>query len=101
MAETEKIEPHRHLHRCQNCGVIWGHGNMMAGDVEAHVCPGCGKQEWRVYSGGPGRVVLNQPQQAQPARSALPMVLALVAVVAIAAIVIMSWDKFKGAAEQK
>lgn len=43
---------HSHLHRCQGCGSIWGHGNMMEGDVAAHKCPKCGKQEWRVYQGG-------------------------------------------------
>lgn len=41
----------RHLHRCQNCGLVWGHGNMMARDVEAHKCPRCGKTEWRQFSG--------------------------------------------------
>jgi hypothetical protein len=25
---------------------------MMAGDVEAHKCPKCGKSEWRGFSGG-------------------------------------------------
>lgn len=49
MSAAEQTE--RHLHRCQNCGQIWGHGNMMQRDVEAHKCPKCGKQEWRVYSG--------------------------------------------------
>ncbi len=47
--ETE--QPKRHLHRCQNCGVIWGHGNMLFRDVEAHKCPKCGKSEWLHYSG--------------------------------------------------
>jgi hypothetical protein len=42
---------HRHLHRCQNCGTVWGHGNMMAADVEAHKCPKCGASEWRQFSG--------------------------------------------------
>ncbi len=46
------VETGRHLHRCQHCGVIWGHGNMMGDDVEAHKCPKCGKQEWRPFSGG-------------------------------------------------
>jgi hypothetical protein len=44
-----------HLHRCQSCGTVWGHGNMMAGDVEAHKCPKCGaegKDNWRIYRGG-------------------------------------------------
>jgi len=59
--ETETVETKRHLHRCQNCGVIWGHGDMMAGDMEAHKCPKCGKGEWRVYSGGQSHGV--QPRQ--------------------------------------
>lgn len=47
-----------HLHRCQSCGTIWGHGNMMQGDVEAHKCPSCGKtDQWRVYSGGKSHAV--------------------------------------------
>ncbi len=25
---------------------------MMEGDIAAHKCPKCGKQEWRVYQGG-------------------------------------------------
>jgi hypothetical protein len=41
-----------HLHRCQGCGTVWGHGNMMEADVAAHACPKCGKREWRVYQGG-------------------------------------------------
>jgi len=53
-------EQNRHLHRCQNCGMVWGHGNMMKGDVEAHKCPRCGKAEWRGFSGG---------QEAQPAKT--------------------------------
>lgn len=44
-------EVERHLHRCQNCGMIWGHGNMLIEDVEAHKCPKCGKSEWGKYSG--------------------------------------------------
>ncbi len=48
MAEAERVR--RHLHRCQNCGVIWGHGELPC-DLEAHKCPKCGKSEWRIYSG--------------------------------------------------
>jgi hypothetical protein len=51
MAKTQTTAV-RHLHRCQNCGVIWGHGNAMLGDVAAHMCPECGAMEWRVYEGG-------------------------------------------------
>lgn len=55
MASTEAVEAKpeivRHLHRCQECGTIWGHGHMMQRDIEAHKCPKCGKTEWRVYSG--------------------------------------------------
>ena len=59
---SSKKQLSRHLHRCQNCGTIWGHGNMMVGDVEAHKCPRCGKQEWRVYSGGKSHAAQTRPQ---------------------------------------
>jgi hypothetical protein len=52
MTTTSAVETHRHLHRCQNCGTIWGHGNMLVEDVEAHKCPKCGRSEWHHYSGG-------------------------------------------------
>lgn len=42
-----------HLHRCQKCGNIWGHGDMMAEDINAHTCPKCGEAgQWRIYNGG-------------------------------------------------
>lgn len=49
-----------HLHRCQSCGTVWGHGNMMAADIAAHECPKCGKKEWRIYKGG-GSPVAQMP----------------------------------------
>ena len=57
-----------HLHRCQGCGTVWGHGNMMQADIEAHKCPKCGKAEWRIYRGGgqPTNVTPIRPGVAQP-----------------------------------
>jgi predicted RNA-binding Zn-ribbon protein involved in translation (DUF1610 family) len=55
MSETKN-----HLHRCQNCGTIWGHGDVLVEDVEAHKCPKCGAQQWRKFSG------LNSDRENQP-----------------------------------
>lgn len=66
--------PARHNHRCQNCGLVWSHSDLMAGDEEAHKCPRCGKTEWRKYNGNidtsPTSPVLIAPShyQVDPAR---------------------------------
>jgi len=74
------VETGRHLHRCQSCGVIWGHGNMMGDDVEAHKCPKCGKQEWRPFSGGQA---VKRPAPANPASQYRAYLQALLTVAAV------------------
>lgn len=42
-----------HVHRCDDCGVLWGHrGAFSAGDCDSpvavgrHACPRCGRAQW-------------------------------------------------------
>lgn len=37
-----------HTHKCV-CGNIWRHSNFQYGNVKAHTCDKCGKEEWFVY----------------------------------------------------
>jgi predicted RNA-binding Zn-ribbon protein involved in translation (DUF1610 family) len=57
-----------HTHRCQACGMIWGHSDLMVGDVEAHTCPKCGQAEWRIFQGAKlaAHGGAPPPQQAAP-----------------------------------
>lgn len=49
-----------HSHRCKYCALqgvstVWHHDDSKRGDLSAHTCPRCGKQEWEQYqhvSGG-------------------------------------------------
>ena len=36
-----------HAHECPACGHVWFHGNECAGNMQAHVCTGCGHQGGR------------------------------------------------------
>jgi hypothetical protein len=95
--ETEKpqeIEAHRHLHRCQNCGVIWGHGNMMADDVEAHKCPKCGRTEWRHFSGG--QAVKRERIAAEKPTPYKDLFLAVLGIAALAAAMVILVDVLAG-----
>ncbi|MGH9564243.1 MAG: hypothetical protein ACRD3S_22550 [Terracidiphilus sp.] len=90
----EQLKPEvgcRHVHRCQSCGTIWGHGNMMAGDVSAHECPKCGVSEWRIYRGQ------QQPQRAAATPKPKPgfdwMVLLGIAMLVASAVVLMRYLK--------
>lgn len=38
-----------HKHRCDHCGSVWRHTEARKGDVKAHTCPICGRQQWFVY----------------------------------------------------
>jgi hypothetical protein len=99
MADRVNDLANSHLHRCQNCGTVWGHGNMMAGDIEAHKCPNCGaegKENWRIYRGGGSPVAQFPPHQAQPESSwTLFSVLNWIMLVGTLVFVgIVAWDYF-------
>lgn len=83
----KQVEAHRHLHRCQNCGVIWGHGNMMAEDVEAHKCPKCGRSEWRHFSGG--QAVRRQAVETEKKTPYRDLIIALLSVATLAASIVI------------
>jgi len=38
-----------HQHKCQGCHTVWRHADACAGDVAAHTCKKCGRQEWPMY----------------------------------------------------
>jgi predicted RNA-binding Zn-ribbon protein involved in translation (DUF1610 family) len=41
----------RHKHQCEECGTVWEHSNMCAGDDDAHMCPDCGESQYYHYDG--------------------------------------------------
>lgn len=43
--------------RRAGCGLVWEHSDEMAGNHRAHLCPGCGREQYVQYPGrvSPGR----------------------------------------------
>jgi hypothetical protein len=65
MPETDTITA-IHAHVCMNCAsekknTVWVHGDDNAGIIGTHLCPECGKVEWRKWKIEP---VKAGPQQA-------------------------------------
>jgi hypothetical protein len=69
--------------------VIWGHGNMLADDVEAHKCPKCGKQEWKHFSGGQA---VRRPAQVQEKTSYKDLAIVVLATAVLAAAIVIALD---------
>jgi len=61
-----------HLHRCEHCGTIFGHGSDANGDYERHRCPKCGHGPVKEWNGNwnlpkyTGPAPVNVPQTYAP-----------------------------------
>lgn len=62
---TKVLAPGWHLHRCIN-GHEWSHTDAQRGDIKAHTCPICGKQDWNPKERGVRLITKETPAQPKP-----------------------------------